>query len=127
MALPPKWQSDPHADPHLGHKEEGRTICLHSLAVLPEYQNQGLGKTLVLSYIQRIQSAGVVDRIALLTYDRLVPFYERLGFEYRGKSKAQYGGGGWNDMVRASPLPVILFDIFSCLVSPLYPDLSLTS
>lgn len=99
MALPPKWQSDPHADPHLGHKEEGRTICLHSLAVLPEYQNQGLGRTLVLSYLQRIQSAGVADRIALLTYDRLVPFYERLGFEYRGKSKAQYGGGGWNDMV----------------------------
>ena len=81
----------------------------------------------MLSYIQRIQSAGVADRIALLTYDRLVPFYERLGFEYRGKSKAQYGGGGWNDMVRASSFPVILFDLFSCLVSPLYPDLSLVS
>lgn len=46
-----------------------------------------------------MQSADIADRIALLTYDRLVPFYERLGFEYRGKSKAQYGGGGWNDMV----------------------------
>ena len=63
----------------------------------------------MLSYIQRIQSAGIVDRIALLTYDWLVPFYERLGFEYRGKSKAQYGGGGWNDMVRASSFPVTLF------------------
>lgn len=99
MTLPPKWQSEPHATPHLGHKEYGRTICLHSLAVLPEYQDRGLGKTLVLAWIQRMQSAGVADRIALITYDRLVPFYEKLGFEHLGKSKAKYAGGDWNDMV----------------------------
>ncbi|OCL09286.1 acyl-CoA N-acyltransferase [Glonium stellatum] len=99
MALPPQWQSDLNADPHLGHKEDGRTICLHSLAVLPDYQNQGLGKLLVLAYIERMKSSGVADRIALITYDRLVPFYERLGFEYLGKSEVNYAGGGWNDMV----------------------------
>jgi hypothetical protein len=73
-----------------------------------------------------MQSADIADRIALLTYDRLVPFYERLGFEYRGKSKAQYAGGGWNDMVSASPFPV-MFEFFSCLVSPPYPGLGFIS
>ncbi|KAF2489119.1 acyl-CoA N-acyltransferase [Lophium mytilinum] len=87
------------AMPPLGHNEHGRTICLHSLAVLPEYQNLGLGRTVVLAFVQRMQSAGMADRVALLAHEQLVTFYERLGFENRGKSKATYGGGGWFDMV----------------------------
>lgn len=51
------------------------------------------------AYIQRIQRSGVADRIALLTYDRLVPFYERLGFENKGKSNVKFDGESWNDMV----------------------------
>lgn len=87
-------------DPKLGHKEEGRTICIHSLAVLPQYQKRGLGKTLTKAYLQRIESHDVADRVALLAHEEMVPFYESLGFENRGKSEAKFGGGGWNDMVR---------------------------
>lgn len=29
----------------------------------------------------------------------LVPFYEKIGFKNKGRSKAQFGGGGWIDMV----------------------------
>jgi hypothetical protein len=29
----------------------------------------------------------------------LVPFYEKMGFVSKGPSKAQFGGGGWVDMV----------------------------
>ncbi|KAF2805820.1 acyl-CoA N-acyltransferase [Mytilinidion resinicola] len=90
---------DDMAMPPLGHNEHGRTICLHSVAVLPEYQNLGLGRTIVLAFVQRMQSAGMADRVALLAHEKLVPFYERIGFENRGESKATYGGGGWFDMV----------------------------
>lgn len=82
-----------------GHQEQGRTIALHSLAVVPEFQGQGLGKTLMRSYIQRMESSGVADRIAILTYDRLVHYYEKLGFVSKGRSKATYAGREWYDMV----------------------------
>ena len=87
-------------DPKLGHKEEGRTICIHSLAVLPEFQKRGLGKTLVTAYVQRMEQQGVADRLALIAHEELIPYYEKFGFENRGKSDAQFGGGGWFDMVR---------------------------
>lgn len=96
MAIP----TTGHSGPSIGHKEEGRTICIHSLAILPEYQGRSLGKTLLKAYIQRMESHGVGDRIALITHEELVPFYQKLDFENAGKSDAQFGGGGWYDMVR---------------------------
>ena len=87
-------------DSKLGHKEEGRTVCIHSLAVLPEYQRRGLGKTLIKAYLQRMESHGVADRVALLAHEHLIPYYESLAFENKGKSDAQFGGGGWYDLVR---------------------------
>ena len=87
-------------DPKLGHKEEGRTICIHSLAVLPQYQRRGLGKTLMKAYLQRMESHDVADRAALIAHEELIPYYEKLGFENKGKSEAQFAGGGWFDMVK---------------------------
>lgn len=96
MAYP--TPSDP--DPKLGHKEEGRTVCIHSLAVLPQYQGKGLGKTLLKAYLHRIKSQQVADNAALIAHEHLIPYYEKLGFVNRGPSKAQFGGGGWYDMVK---------------------------
>lgn len=83
----------------IGHQEDGRTIAVHSLAVLPEYQNRGLGKILFKSYIQRMVEAENADRISILTYDKLVNFYSsNFGFRDVGKSEASFGGGDWIDM-----------------------------
>ncbi|KAI9720173.1 MAG: hypothetical protein M1812_002991 [Candelaria pacifica] len=112
MALPPNWETG--AEPkHLGHQDEARTLAVQSLAVLPNYQGRGLGTILMNSYIQRMSDAGIADRIALLTHDQLIPFYESCGLKLLGKSKAQFGGGGWYDMVLEfddlgpSTLPII--------------------
>jgi len=101
MAVPPDWDTKgpSSSDTQLGHRDNGRTICIHSLAVLPDYQGQGLGSLLLRAYIQRMDGSGVADRIALLAHDSLIKFYERLGFENKGPSKATFGGGGWVDMV----------------------------
>jgi len=98
MALPDNW-STLTSQPSTGHQEAGRTVCIHSLAVLPAFQGQGLGKLLLKSYIQRIESSGLADRIALIAHDHLISFYQGMGFENKGPSKAQFGGGGWTDMV----------------------------
>ena len=85
--------------PRKGHKEDGRTLCLHSLAVLPRYQHKGVGRTLLRSYIQTMHEQQVADRLAIITYRDLVELYEKFGFKTLGESKAKFGGGNWIDMV----------------------------
>lgn len=98
MALPPDWQNATVRS-DVGHKEEGRTVAVHSLAVLPQRQGQGLGSTLMKAYTERIESSEIADRVSLLAHDTYIPFYERLGFVNKGRSDAAYGGGGWYNMV----------------------------
>lgn len=105
MSIPSGWQTrgkitDENCDElEPGHHEFGGTICVHSLAVLPEHQGKKVGSTLMKSYIQRIKEAEIADRIALLAHDDMIGFYESLGFENKGPSKCKFGGGGWSDMV----------------------------
>jgi len=87
------------AVPRPGHKEDGRTVCVHSLGVLPAYQGRGLGALLLRSYVQTMRDQAVGARVALITYPPLVPYYARLGFRSVGASAATFGGGGWVDMV----------------------------
>ena len=102
MGMPRSPQSGPTMADTPGHHENGRTIAVHSLGVLPEFQRKGLGKTVMKSYIQRMESSGISDRIALLAHDNLINFYESLGFDNRGKSDVGFGGGGWTNMVTDS-------------------------
>ena len=109
MRPPPDQSNVSNASPeqqkhHYGHNEAGRTIALHSVAVLPAYQKTGLGTTLMKSYVQRMVEGDVADRISLLAQEDLVPYYEKLGFEHRGKSAVEYGGGDWVNMVRSEAL-----------------------
>ncbi|MCJ1393118.1 hypothetical protein MMC18_005990 [Xylographa bjoerkii] len=83
-----------------GHHPLGRTLAIHSVCILPTHQNLGLGKTLLKAYMQRIESSGIADRIALLARPELVGWYVgKFGFEERGESKATFGGGGWRELV----------------------------
>ena len=52
------------------------------------------------AYLQRIESHGVADQVALIAHDHLIKFYEGFGFVNQGESKCQFGGGGWYDMVK---------------------------
>ena len=91
---PPTSPDDPR-----GHKEHGRTICVWSLGVLPAYQSRGLGRTLMKSYQQRMETSGIADRIALLARGSVVGMYKGFGFEENGESQVQFAGGGWGDLV----------------------------
>ncbi|KAI1437200.1 hypothetical protein GGR50DRAFT_119988 [Xylaria sp. CBS 124048] len=83
----------------LGHQETGRTICIHSLAVHPKLQGVGLGKLIVKAYLQQVKCSALADRIALICQEYLVNYYKRFGFTHVGRSKAEFSGGGWHDMV----------------------------
>jgi ribosomal protein S18 acetylase RimI-like enzyme len=98
MALPADWEKST-PQPGIGHDEAGRTLAIHSVAILPQLQRQGLGRMLMRAYIQRVESSGIADRIALLSHEEMIPFYEKVGFKSLGKSSVEHGGGGWFDMV----------------------------
>ncbi|KAI9372180.1 hypothetical protein BJX61DRAFT_534161 [Aspergillus egyptiacus] len=102
MELPADWRTERSTvvdGQTVGHDEAGSSIAIHSVAVLQEHQGKQVGSTLMKAYIQRIREAAIADRIVLIAHDHLIPFYEALGFENRGLSKCQFGGGGWTDMV----------------------------
>ncbi|GAB1204826.1 hypothetical protein APSETT445_003489 [Aspergillus pseudonomiae] len=102
MELPANWQTERMTVENgetVGHDEDGATIAIHSLAVLPEHQGKQVATTLLKSYIHRIREAQIAERISIIAHDHLVPFYESFGFENRGPSKCQFGGGGWTNLV----------------------------
>jgi ribosomal protein S18 acetylase RimI-like enzyme len=69
MAYPQDWDAEHPAPSELGHQEDGRTIALHSVAVAPQVQGRGIGRVLVLAYMQHMNGAGIADRLVLLAHD----------------------------------------------------------
>jgi ribosomal protein S18 acetylase RimI-like enzyme len=69
MDYPADWVSAHPAAATVGHRDGGRTICIHSLAVLPSFQSRGLGRTLMTAYMQQMGGAGIADRIALIAHE----------------------------------------------------------
>lgn len=98
MEIPVDWRTSKATGVQKGHVEGGCTICLHTLAVSPKLQGCGLGKLAMKSFMQQMKGLGA-ERVALICQDYLVKYYERFGFKHAGKSEAQFGGGGWHDMV----------------------------
>ncbi len=69
MGYPEDWESPKPASSQLGHHEAGRTIVLHSVAILPAFQGRGLGRILMMAYMQQMNGAGIADRLALIAHD----------------------------------------------------------
>lgn len=81
-----------------GHQETGRFIGIHAVAIHPDFQRMGLGFVMLKDYVQSLFSLQTADGISIIVHDKYVSFYERNGFENRGKSECQYAGSTWLDM-----------------------------
>ena len=113
MDFPEDWTSDTPNTSVKGQQDGGRTILIHSIAVLPEHRGKGLGKVIMKSYLQRMESSGVADRISLIAHHHLVKFHESLNFTNEGKSRCKFGGGEWYDMVRLDDATLREFQVSS--------------
>jgi len=69
MDYPKDWNSEKPEPSSLGHQEAGRTIVLHSVAVLPQFQGRGIGRILMMAYMQQMNGAGIADRLALISHE----------------------------------------------------------
>ncbi|SPQ23704.1 b9caec81-fd07-40dd-a873-22daab84fcf0 [Thermothielavioides terrestris] len=99
MDYPKDWRarSARVAEP-VGHQEGGKTVALHSFAVLPRVHRCGLGQMLMRAFLDQMKSCGLVQRVALICQEHLATYYQRSGYKCLGKSEAQFGGGGWYNM-----------------------------
>ena len=70
MAFPKDWRNrSGRAAQGVGHQEGGKTVGIHSLAVLPRLHRCGIGQMLVKAYLDQMRNSGLVERVALICQD----------------------------------------------------------
>jgi ribosomal protein S18 acetylase RimI-like enzyme len=81
----------------VGHVRDGKNIVIFSLAVLPEFQGMGVSKKLLTKFVD-ISKELKKEKILLICKSDLIPYYQKYGFSYGGKSKSRHGGFEWHEM-----------------------------
>ncbi|KAF5354037.1 hypothetical protein D9756_007183 [Leucocoprinus leucothites] len=85
------------------HIQGSSTICLHSICVQKSWRNKGIATRLLKEYVSRLRlraEAGSVpyERVALISHEELIPFYENAGFKNLGKSDVVHGSLPWYEL-----------------------------
>ena len=90
------FTDDLFTDPSI-HDPAASTMMITGLEVRPEYRQMGLATELMQRFIDRERKRGR-KRIVLTCLDRLVSFYERMGYRKIGLSQSTLGGQTWYEM-----------------------------
>ena len=80
------------------HEPDGPWQTVFGIAVLPDYQHQGIARALMEHFKENAKKRGK-QGILLTCKDEKIGFYESLGFTYDGVSASSQGGARWNDMI----------------------------
>ena len=81
-----------------GHEPDGKNQMIFGLAVLPEYQRQGIGGKLLERLIAFAREQAMA-RVVLTCKEEKLAYYGKVGFQNRGVSQSCHGGALWYDMV----------------------------
>jgi len=81
----------------IGHDANGRNMVIFALAVLPEFQKQGIAKQLMLRFIGEA-GRNKKEKVLLICKYYLIAYYEGLGFIHAGLSSSTHGGAEWHEM-----------------------------
>lgn len=89
--------SDEELKQLIGHDVHGRNMVIFALGVLPEFQRQGIAKRLALRFIEEAKR-NKKQKALLICKQRLIGYYEKLGFIHAGLSNSTHGGAEWHEM-----------------------------
>lgn len=89
--------SDEELKQLIGHDPAGKNMVVFALAVLPEFQRQGIAGRLMRTFAEEARRQGK-ENILLMCKRHLIQYYERMGFEHIGLSKSTHGGAEWHEM-----------------------------
>lgn len=92
----PKLRDEMYADASF-HNEQGAWQMIFGVNTLPDYRRRGLAETVLRRVIA---DAGAQGRrgCVLTCKDKLIHYYEKLGFVNEGVSESVHGGVVWYDM-----------------------------
>ena len=76
---------------------EGKNLLIFGLVVHPEFQMRGIAAEL-LEYVVRTATERKLETVAFTCRERLISYYERLGFTKMGVSESVHGGIKWFNM-----------------------------
>jgi ribosomal protein S18 acetylase RimI-like enzyme len=89
--------SDEELKQLIGHDINGKNMVVFALAVLPEFQRQGIARQLMLHFVE-IAKQSNKENILLMCKQHLIKYYVSLGFTHGGLSKSMHGGAEWHEM-----------------------------
>ena len=81
-----------------GHEPEGKHQMIFGLAVLPQYQRQGIAAALMERLIQFARDTAMTQVILTCKQEKLA-YYGKFGFQNHGVSNSTHGGAMWYDMI----------------------------
>lgn len=81
------------------HQEDGKTIMLTGLAVLPDYQRKGIAKAMMNQYVL-IQAYQDRSFLVLTCLENKLKMYRKLGFSDCGIADSTWGNEVWHEMIR---------------------------
>lgn len=85
-------------DKDAGHVEYARNVAIHGLVIDPEWRGKNLGTLLMHDYIQKLSNQDLGSKVIIVAHKELIPFYEKIGFEYHGASDIKHGSETWYDL-----------------------------
>lgn len=80
------------------HEASGDVVCIHSVVVRGAERRRGLGAEMMRRYLVEIRALGMYTRVVLLAKERLISFYEGVGFSVIGRSEVVHGQEQWYDL-----------------------------
>jgi len=89
--------SDEELKQLIGHDPAGKNMVVFALAVLPEFQKQGIARRLISTFVEEARQRGQ-EHVLLLCKRHLIAYYETMGFSHMGLSRSTHGGAEWHAM-----------------------------
>lgn len=77
---------------------KGPYQMIFGLDVSPEYQKQGIGEALMRHMVESARERGK-KAIVLTCKEHMIPFYQKIGYQYIEVSDSVHGGAVWHKMV----------------------------